>query len=293
MKGRVNNKTLEDRPEAFQVYLDSSGHSQDPNCSYLTLTAITGSDSIWRQLERCWQKALDDYEVPCAHMCELAGGNGAFRGWPEDRKVAFAKELLRCLIQHDRSALIACIATVDLREYRKCSTGRNTKPPEAVCVDACMSLVLAHPNFEHGTTEILFDMNERFIRHLHWTWSRFKSDSSSWASYIANVQPVEMKVSIPIQAADLLAWATNRRYAPPKLDFWRHMLDHCILAMPCYQQFYGQAELVTHPGFYGWPGDSVNSVEVNHDGHHTFSTDLACQDRLKPSAPHPVKKRKP
>jgi len=242
----------------LQVYLDGSGKSHElSNSSYLTLAAIMGSDPIWEDLKGRWQKALDEYAVPYAHMNELARGAGPFGDWPEDRKVAFAKELLRCLIQRDRKSLIACIVTVDLREYRRCSTSRDTKPPEAVCVDGCMSLVLKHPDFANGGTNIWFDKNEDFIQHLQWTWSRFKSSPSSWASHISDVRPREMKTTIPIQAADLLAWGANRRYTSEAgaTSTWRYLLDMITLAMPRYHAIYRATELVNHPGFFGWPGD--------------------------------------
>jgi len=239
----------------LQVYLDSSGKSHERNgCSYLTLAAITGLDSTWRDFDRRWQRVLDEHEVSYAHMNELVRCKGPFRDWLEDRKVAFAKDLLCCLIQQDRTSLIACIVTIDLQEYRACSTSRETKPPEAVCVDGCMSLVLQHPHFTNGCTEIWFDRNESFIQYLYRTWSWLKSDSSSWASHISDVRPREMKTSVPIQAADLLAWATNRRYTAEadRTSTWRYLLDMIALALPRYHAIYRESELVNHPGFFGW-----------------------------------------
>jgi hypothetical protein len=26
-----------------------------------------------------------------------------------------------------------------------------------------------------------------------------------------------------------------------------------VVALPCYHEMYGEAELVNHPGFFGWP----------------------------------------
>jgi len=84
----------------------------------------------------------------------------------------------------------------------------------------------------------------------------FKSDSSSWASHISDVRPRQMNTSIPIQAADLLAWATNRRYTAEadRTSTCRNLLDMIALAMPRYHAVYSKSELVNHPGFFGWPG---------------------------------------
>ena len=58
-----------------------------------------------------------------------------------------------------------------------------------------------------------------------------------------------------MQAADLLAWAANRRYTAEedRTSTWRYLLDMSFIAMPRYHAIYREAELANHPGFFGWP----------------------------------------
>jgi hypothetical protein len=75
------------------------------------------------------------------------------------------------------------------------------------------------------------------------------------------VKPADM--TLRIQAADLLAWAANRRYAAEGewTSTWRYLLAMSVLVMPRYHSLYGEAELRNHPGFFGWPDGPTARTE--------------------------------
>ena len=46
--------------------------------------------------------------------------------------------------------MVCCSLTINLDDYRRLSL-HNKKPAEAVCVDWCVTHLLAHPHFGNGT----------------------------------------------------------------------------------------------------------------------------------------------
>jgi hypothetical protein len=238
----------------LRMYLDGSGKSEDPSINYLTLGGLFATNSIWDRLQDRWLAALHKHGAPYSHMNEMVQGEGPFLNWGDDQKIALAKDLLMCLSFEDRMSLIGCSLTVDLTGYRELLERSHIKPAEAVCVDFCMTHMFAHEEFSKGKAEVIFDMNESFIRHLTYTWTRGKKDASSWAAYIASVLPGDMREVVPIQAADLLSWSVNRRYSSNSAEatFWRSLKDRTVLGLTHFHALYSKPELMQHPGFYDW-----------------------------------------
>ena len=241
----------------LQIFLDGSGKSDDPHCLFLTLAGVLAEEQVWNEWSEKWRKILDEYGVEYSHMRELfQKGKGPFRDWGHERKRKFILALLQSLSFKDRINLICTSLTIDLAEYRGLALRPDMKPPEAVCVDFCLSHLFAHPNFGPEIADVVFDGNENFQRHLNYTWSRNKSNPDSRLSSIRLVSPPDMRNTPPMQAADLLAWAANRHYRADEDETskWRNLLAMSIVALPQYHTIYREPELVNHPGFYEWHG---------------------------------------
>ena len=243
------------------MFLDGSGKSDDPHCRFVTLAGVLAEEQVWNGWSERWRKILGEYGIEYSHMKELFQKHkGPFQGWECERRRKFALALVQSLSFKDRISLICTSLTVDLTEYRRLAVRSDIKPPEAVCVDFCISHLFAHPNFGQEIADVVFDGNEKFQRYLNYTWSRNKSTPDSLLSSIRLVPPPDMRKTPPMQAADLLAWAANRHYRADDDDAttWPHLMAMSIMALPRYHAIYREAELVNHPGFYGWPdGRSV------------------------------------
>lgn len=245
----------------LQIFLDGSGRSDDPHCLFLTLAGVLAEEQVWNEWSERWRMILGEHGVEYSHMRELLRGKGPFHDWDNERKRKFVLALLQSLSFKDRMKLIYTSLTIDLTGYWRLAVRPDIKPPEAVCVDFCLSHLFAHPNFGSEKAEVAFDRGEKFERYLNYTWTRNKSDQASWASHVRIAKPSDMKVTLPIQAADLFAWAANRNYTSDEdqTSTWTCLLAMSIVALPCYHSIYREAELVNHPGFYGWPdGTSVS-----------------------------------
>lgn len=234
------------------MYCDGSGKSDNPDCRFLSLAGIMASDDQWVPIEDEWQKVLDDNGAPFSHMSKLLLGYPPFVGWSEKKKQTFVGSLLNVLAKGDRNNFIGCTLTIDLTAYRELAAGA-VKPVEAVCVDYVASHAFRHPRFRDGKAEIIFDLNESFIKHLERIWKINKNNASSWAGYVASVAPADGKVIKPIQIADFLAWSANREHASEAEDFWKHACPlGTFIMLNNYREFYGKADLMKHPGFFEW-----------------------------------------
>lgn len=236
----------------LKVFLDGSGKSSPETCQFRTLASVFADDTVWEDFELKWSEVLGKYHVPYSHMKELLGNHGPFEKWSESQKRDFVLELRACLNHEDRGSFIGCSLTVSMSDYRRLASASSVKPAEAVCVDFCVTHAFGHPAFQRGRAEIFFDKDEQFIHWLERIWSRSKQTASSWASYVSTLTSSEMREVIPIQAADLLAWAANRHYCSDKHDFWKINHPFSLLLMPHYHQLYEEPQLLKHPGFFNW-----------------------------------------
>ena len=91
----------------LQMYLDSSGKSDDPQCRFLTLAGVLAEEPVWNEWAERWRKVLGEYGVEYSHMKELfQKDKGPFRDWDHERKRKFVRALLRSLSFKDRISLI-------------------------------------------------------------------------------------------------------------------------------------------------------------------------------------------
>src|SRR5690242_19119217 len=80
-----------------------------------------------------------------AHEGTVPREKGPFKDWEHERKREFVLELLQSMKFKDRRRMLCASLTVDLAEYRRVALCPDVKPPEAVCVDFCLSHLFSHP----------------------------------------------------------------------------------------------------------------------------------------------------
>jgi len=244
----------------LKAYLDGSGSSDYPASRFLTLAVIMGRDQDWTTMEGQWGAALGAL-APYSHMRELLRGDGPFSGWQDFKKVSFVNGLFNAIGSFARQSFLVGSLTIDLSDYRNLqaslanpqTAGQRIKPPEAVCVDYCMSIVHAHPAFTERT-EVIFDMNEPFIKFCERPWSRNKRNPSHWAYHVSSVRPADMRDIRPLQVADLIAWSSNRYYTQLDTDPWWHNIVKLHVLEPFQHEAYNTDKLKQHPKFLEWDG---------------------------------------
>jgi hypothetical protein len=221
---------------AFAVlksYFDGSG-SQKPTAhrNAVTLAGYVAYDATWADFEDGWWKILRTQTPSPAymHMQEAMQGKKEFskiKGWDATKVASLLQRLIAFMDDakwYDRIYSVSCTVDTDDHERAK-REGYPVGPVHRICCNLCagrafnwQTEVLAKLPPDKiavvESAEFFFDQNEPFIRHFTTLWNesrRRKRDRPLWWDLVSGVGPLDMRKHPPLQAADMLAWATNRR----------------------------------------------------------------------------------
>ena len=238
----------------LRVYYDGS---IDHEGGSLTLAGLGASDALWPQFEAGWAEALDHHGLKWWHSTDAMSLRveaflqvGAV-GWDHVRATAalqdlsglitdfWKAELIKDLREQDGPQILTC--TVDLEGYR---AARQQNPwlrsAEAICVNVCVGgLVIQRPG--DVPMALYFDQGERFMKEIEQVWRKDrKKPELVWPRQVRTIRTSDWKQSYALQAADLLAWSTNRQCRlagedDPGAAFFR--------GLNRVHAFYGQAEI--------------------------------------------------
>lgn len=135
-------------------------------------------------------------------------------------------------LDKERFRQFAC--SIDLRAHRKlCAEGFSVPDPVEVCNGHCPESVLVwfvtqYPGVV-GDAHYFFDHGEPFKMQFEEQWTKEKQnilDLSPRCHYwqlIKTVTVADMRDKPALQAADLLAWASNRVLTAPEGAFAKHL----------------------------------------------------------------------
>jgi hypothetical protein len=120
-------------------------------------------------------------------------------------------------------ALVGAVCTIELDDYARAQADcpyLQGMAPEEVCVNyvAEVALKMLPEDLSGlmgkiGSIEMYFDRNERFMRTIIGLWQRHRKEPGA-LKLIHNIEQVKDDSPVGIQAADFLAWHTNR-------DWWK------------------------------------------------------------------------
>jgi hypothetical protein len=233
---------------ALASYFDGSyiGRSWTDG-SFVTLAGFAAEDTIWAHFNDRWQAILDDDskrpKTKYLHMSEAVHLKREFshrNGWDVQKVFALVTDLLMYMQTLDKQRLRQFACTVDLKVHRKLlAEGRKLNDPIEICNEYCPYSVLAwyvtkYPGVIHSA-HYFFDKDEPFQEAFREKWSEEKERRISpggadmfW-SLIKSVASAAMRSTPALQAADLLAWATNRilSKAPDEPALGKH-LEHIM-----------------------------------------------------------------
>jgi hypothetical protein len=222
---------------AMHCYFDGSiGGESD---QWLSLGGLCATDHIWATFQQRWEKMLRDrYPIaPYIHMTDLITGNDPFErqaGWGEekvDRLVSDAESLFNSI---DKKDICAFACSIDIKAWQRLKDeGYQVSDPAVICAEIGIGALFTWYRNMHRLemAHLFYDQDEPFISSIRRRWldvhksNHLVTDQLFWGT-IANVQPVDMRDTPAIQAADMVAWSATRRlryslaedkWAPPVL----------------------------------------------------------------------------
>lgn len=216
---------------AIQAYYDSSGKSKDSNTRFLTLAGYVGTPNAWRRFEELWNNVLQRWDCSYLHMSDaylLRKEFAKSKGWTQERVNGLLRDIFNeCLSptgwRDFKDEFYGASCTVNLEDYTKASAdmpSHSLKEPEAICVDHVVTVALRAlpenlnlPLGKEGRVELFFDKGEPFMHKVDRIWrSKPNNRLKGPLQLVSSIVAADMREVIGLQAADFLAWHTNRYY---------------------------------------------------------------------------------
>lgn len=214
---------------ALKSYFDGSYSGRTwTEGGFLTLAGFAAEESIWVEFDGEWRRILnDDRSRPRAsylHMREAAHLEKEFtfrNGWNQNRVESLIVDLLRYFQSVDKQRFRQFACTIDLSAHEKLvAEGLKLEDPISMCNRWCPEIVLAwyatkYPGIIHSL-HYYFDQDEPFEERFKEKCDQEKNKKVGVGAFevfwslIRTVANTDMRKTPPLQAADLLAWASNR-----------------------------------------------------------------------------------
>lgn len=257
---------------AFRAYFDGSGSpAKGDRGPVVALAGYAATPDVWTDFEADWWSVLaDDTHRPacrCLHMKDANALRGEFStqyGWSHEGVRRLLADLFnRCfaprgLQMEPAEALIGASCWVDLDAYeRVCQQYPHfrAKSPQALCVDHVVGTVLRLlvPDPDGGSyatdlvargesVDLFFDRKEPFRREIQRVWeARPWRQRSAVLKLVRSLNSTSPESSAALQAADFLAWHTNRDLRSEPGDLAARLM--MWLATRCVPQAYDYEEL--------------------------------------------------
>lgn len=217
-------------------YYDGSSTDRNGKPVRITLAGYAAKPQVWREVQVAWRRVLaDDSTRPaaeCLHMWQANALSDEFcvaKGWTTEKVDSLLNDLSNyCLSPYGmrepvEDALVGAVCTVEIDDYFR---AQNECPyllgmtPEEVCVnylaEVALKLLPEDPNGhmgKSGSVEMYFDRGERFMRTIYRPWQQHRKKSGS-LKLIHKIEQGRSEDFVGLQAADFLAWHTNR-------DWWK------------------------------------------------------------------------
>jgi hypothetical protein len=199
----------------IQAYIDDSGGPEQGHG--FVLAGFIAEAQAWLVFSNEWQACLDTAPaIPRFKMRDAASRRGVFAGFSKSARDDKLRALARVINRHADSSIAVAM---DLREFEE-TIGKDEDlspilkepyfwPYQIMTMAVCCELV------DQGQTErfeIIFDEQARLRPRVKWWYPIIRHHMTPDWQAIAPVEPTFRSddESLPLQAADLLAWLFRR-----------------------------------------------------------------------------------
>jgi hypothetical protein len=168
-------------------------------------------DITWDIVEKAWVTVNKKYGVSKFHAANLNCKAGEYEGWEDATKEAYSAELLAPINNEGkRMYAISCGMLAD--EYRRIISDEGRRKmghPYLACFNSCIALVakmMDEPNrfSDDDKVAVVIDTDDGYLDAIA---SFYKMQTNlPYGSRLATCAPVQMKDSVAMQTADLIAY---------------------------------------------------------------------------------------
>jgi hypothetical protein len=226
---------------------------------FITLAGFAAEDDVWAEFDQGWEAALGATsrrpKAKYLHMRELNSLEDEFswrNGWNRTRTHRLIWDLLMYLQTMDKKRFHMFAATLDMQAYRNVtSAGLSLPHPIRICNDFSCDVAIAwyvreHPGIIHSA-HYFFDPEEPFedvFKNRCMAEQANYLDASgareSWLLIKSVTSILNSREKPAMQAADLLAWGSNRNLTSQEDRFGYHFHHIMKQVIPCHWAVIGE-----------------------------------------------------
>jgi hypothetical protein len=208
------------------AYFDESGDSEDPKLHFMGMAGFVAPAEIWKQVEKGWDAIVNSPEFALTepfHMKEFAHNRGQFKtGWDRPRKDKLHAALIEVLVNAEVVPVgsIAHLEAFNSLTDAQCET---FKSPYIMSAQECIYLAAIEAMmFPPETIAMVFARQKTYgavdargpksleqagdLENLFYAIKRLLPHGNALGAYGSS----EPKDSIPLQAADMLAYELTK-----------------------------------------------------------------------------------
>ncbi len=180
------------------------------------MSGYLADDSNWDALTSDWNRLLDKYDIPYLHVNDFISANGIYKekGWKGKEKGDLIPQVLDDFIEVVRRHTIIGIGIgIAAKHYREITKDVAKKSkPEVFCFERVIGGVMKILEEMKWNEPIcmIFDDSEQYAMKAYANFSEIKKRRPEIKNRIGIIGFANDELIIPIQAADLLSYATQR-----------------------------------------------------------------------------------
>jgi len=219
------------------LFVDESGHFADSK--YLSLAGYISTDAGWSALSADWSILLEKYSLPGIHMKQIMSskGNSPAASWDMPKKLEMLAEFILVIRKYVQAGFGV---GMDAGHYRSVvesikrtakEQGVSLRPfkPKAFCVARLLSRIMSYcddlkildPSIIIDPVSLIFDDDRAYAMECYSCVRDVKDADSEVRKRIVSIGFADDEWFYPLQAADILAYATCNELKKRPDDRWK------------------------------------------------------------------------
>jgi hypothetical protein len=193
------------------AFFDESGKLADSD--FVCIAGYIAGDEDWNKFCEKWGSLLGRHKIPYIHMREMIALSGPYqaKGWTHKERDEVLTEFIDVIREHIWGGFGVAVNAKYLRSMGK-DAMKRIGDPQIFCFQRIISRVLLRLE-EVGYQPVIsaiFDDSEAYSVRCYRTWSKLRRMVPAMHKRIPSITFADDKHFFPLQAADILAWETNK-----------------------------------------------------------------------------------
>lgn len=227
----------------FVGYFDDSGTHK--GAGVVVVAGAIATAERWRKLSCEWQRTIRPWGLQRNHfhMTDFVTGKGEYRGWTEDTKSARLMALVNVIRKHVRVLIGNAVMEADFEEVSARYPDNNFGTAYRFCAFLIAPAVDAwrRRSPKRGPVTLVFEAGNKLLNE----YGRILNQAGTFDhlrekfGYSSITQGTKAEM-VPLQAADLIAYATYKCAAMKSIDSYLEPCFESLFTLPTQGQSFSK-----------------------------------------------------